>query len=253
MSSERVLLSINDAVGTITLNRPDRHNAIDNEMSVIFAEYLHAVIKNPAIKVIVLRGEGQSFCSGRDVSQLGTRKDNESDFLFVRRAQDTRLAMLECPKPIIAAVRGHAIGGGLEMALACDIRIAASDVKMRMPEINYGLLPDTGGTQFITTLAGPSRAKLMIMTGEPIGADDAFAWGLVDKVVTPEQLDETVAALATTLASKSSLGLALAKQLVDQNWVPAAREGIRQELVAQIAMFADRDKQGAIRGQYDKS
>ncbi len=252
MSNAPVLFDITNGVGTVTYNRPDRHNAISDEMGELATRIVADAIENPEVKVIVLRGAGKSFCSGRDTTQLGTRAHGESDFEYVRRAQNNRLAVMDAPKPVIAAVRGWAIGGGLEMALACDIRIAAPDIKLRMPEINYGLLPDTGGTQFISTLANPSRAKLMIMSGEVIGAEEALAWGLVDRIVPADELDSYVQSFAENLATKSSVGLAMAKQMIDSSWIGAAREGMRQELNAQIVMFAERDKHGAVRGEYAK-
>ena len=252
MSDDSVLFDLTNGVGTITYNRPDRHNAISDEMGARSTQILTEAIANPDVKVIVLRGAGKSFCSGRDTTQLGTRAQGESDFEFVRRAQNNRLMVMDAPKPVIAAVRGWAIGGGLETALACDIRFASPDIKLRMPEINYGLLPDTGGTQFITTLATPSRAKLMIMSGEVITADEALAWGLVDRIVPTEELFDYVQRFAENLATKSPVGLAMAKQMIDSSWIGAAREGMRQELNAQIVMFAERDKQGAVRGEYAK-
>jgi enoyl-CoA hydratase/carnithine racemase len=252
MSNAPVLFDLTNGVGTVTYNRPDRHNAISDEMGELATRIVADAIDNPEVRVIVLRGAGKSFCSGRDTTQLGTRANGESDFEYVRRAQNNRLAVMDAPKPVIASVRGWAIGGGLEMALACDIRIAAPDIKLRMPEINYGLLPDTGGTQFISTLANPSRAKLMIMSGEVIGAEEALAWGLVDRIVPADELDAYVQSFAENLATKSSVGLAMAKQMIDSSWIGAAREGMRQELNAQIVMFAERDKHGAVRGEYAK-
>ena len=252
MSNDSVLFDLTNGVGTITFNRPDRHNAISDDMGAESSRLISEAISNRDVRVIVLRGAGKSFCSGRDTTQLGTRAKGESDFEYVRRAQDNRLAVMDAPKPVIAAMRGWAIGGGLEMALACDIRFAAPDIKIRMPEINYGLLPDTGGTQFISTLANPSRAKLMVMSGEVITAEEALTWGLVDRIIPGDELFQYVQNFAENLATKSAIGLAMAKQMIDSNWIGAAREGMRQELNAQIVMFAERDKQGAVRGEYAK-
>lgn len=252
MSTESVLFELVNGVGSVIYNRPDRHNAFNDEMGALATKVMADAIANPKVKVIVLKGAGKSFSSGRDTTQLGTRAGGESDFSFVRRAQDNRLAIMEAPKPVIAAMRGWAIGGGLEAALGCDIRFASPDLKIRLPEINYGLLPDTGGTQFITTLAGPSKAKLMVMSGEVIGADEALAWGLVDRIIPEDELESYVQTFAENLATKSSIGLAMAKQMIDSSWIGAAREGMRQELNAQIVMFAERDKHGAVRGEYAK-
>jgi enoyl-CoA hydratase/carnithine racemase len=158
----KLKLAVADGVATISLNRPERHNAVDDELHDGLAEVWTEVLADPAARVILLRGEGRSFCSGRDTAQLGQRTAGESDLAFIRRHQDTRVLQLASPKPVIAALRGHVLGGGLEMALAADIRIAAADVRMAFPEIGYGLMTDTGGSPLATMLAGPVDALAMI-------------------------------------------------------------------------------------------
>ena len=206
-----VITRFEDGVATVSLNRPEKHNAIDDATGAELREALHAAIESPDARVILLRGEGNSFCSGRDTTQLGHRARDESDFAFVRRAQDGRLAMLDAPKPIIGALRGHVIGGGMEMALACDIRVAADDVRMRLPEILYGILPDTGGTQLLGALIGPSRTKYLVMTGEELDARLAEKWGVVDFVVPPAELDARALAIAKQIAGNAPLAVAMAK------------------------------------------
>ena len=234
--SERV-----DGVRVISFNRPERHNAFNDEMSDAYGAALGEAFEDAESRVILIRGEGKSFCSGRDVSVLGHRARDESDFHFVRRHQEGRLRVLDCPKPVVAALKGAVIGGGCEMALAADIRVSSSDLKLGLPEINYGLLPDTGGTQMLTALIGASRAKYMVMTGERIDARTALDWGVVDFVVEPEALDERALTIARTLAAKPPIALAMAKQLIDQISGPAIRSGIAQELLAQTALFRTED------------
>ena len=127
------------------------------------------------------------------------------------------------------------------MALAADIRVSSTDLKMGLPEINYGLLPDTGGTQMLTALIGASRTKYMVMSGERIDAKTALEWGAVDFVVAPEELDARALAIAHTLAAKPPIALAMAKQLRDQMHGPAIRSGIAQELLSQTALFKTED------------
>lgn len=236
-----ILHTKSDGVGVVTLNRPERHNAIDDEMGEALRAALDDALEDSEVRVILLRGEGRSFCSGRDTTVLGHRARDESDFHFVRRAQDGRLMLLDCPKPVVAALKGGVVGGGCEMALAADIRVSSTDLKMRLPEINFGILPDTGGTQMLTALIGPSRTKYMAMSGEAIDAQTALAWGAVDFVVPPEELDARALAVAKSLAEKPPIALAMAKQLVDQIYGPAIRSGIRQELLAQTALFKSED------------
>jgi enoyl-CoA hydratase/carnithine racemase len=240
-----VITRFEDGVAIVSLNRPEKHNAIDDATSAELRDALHAAIANSEARAILLRGEGASFCSGRDTTQLGQRAHDESDFAFVRRAQDGRLAMLDAPKPIIGALKGHVIGGGMEMALACDIRVAATDVRMRLPEILYGILPDTGGTQLLGALIGPSKTKYLVMTGEALDAQLAEKWGMVDFVVPPDQLDARALAIAKQIAANSPMAVAMAKQLVDQQWADTMRRGTRLELLAQTTLFKSADYQEA--------
>jgi enoyl-CoA hydratase/carnithine racemase len=243
MDDMKLLVTRADGVATLSLNRPERHNAVDDDLQEELERAWHDVVIDPTVRVVVLRGEGRSFCSGRDTSLLGERVAGESDLSFVGRHQLARLVQLTCPKPVIAAVQGAALGGGLEMALACDIRIAASDVQMAFPEIRYGLMTDTGGSPLATMLAGPSRAKLMLMTGRPIDAERALAWGLVDEVVALDELDARVSELAAELASMPVAALALIKQTVDDIGGGPLRTALHGELLAQVALFAGEDYQ----------
>jgi enoyl-CoA hydratase/carnithine racemase len=230
-----------DGVRVITLNRPERHNAIDDVMSAELYQVWTAAMEDDASRAILIQGRGKSFCSGRDVSVLGHRARDESDFHFVRRHQETRWRQLDCPKPIVAALKGAVMGGGLEMALGADVRVCSTDVKMVLPEINYGILPDTGGSALLAALIGPSRAKYMVLSGERIDAATALSWGAVDFVVEPEELDARALQIAKTFASKPPIALAMGKQMIDQAHMGPVRAGIGQELLAQSALFLTED------------
>ena len=232
---------VRDGVATISLNRPHRHNAVDDELYEELGRAWAQVQADPAVRVVLLRGNGPSFCSGRDTAQLGERVAGESDLSFVRRHQRTRIDQLDSPKPVIAALRGAVLGGGLEMALAADLRIAATDLRMAFPEIRYGLMTDTGGSGLATVLAGPSRAKWLLMTGRPIGAERALAWGLVDDVVAPEELDEAAATLAAEIADRPPEALAMIKATVDGMWHGQLHAALRTELLGQVALFGGED------------
>ncbi|KAF0957117.1 enoyl-CoA hydratase/isomerase family protein [Rhodococcus sp. T7] len=240
-----ILVETSQRVRVISLNRPDRHNALDDptldELPVALAD----ASADPAIDVILLRGEGRSFCSGRDMSVIDSGEsgiDNAryaNNYEYIRAAQDHRLALLGSAKPVVAALKGHVIGGGLELAMAADIRIASTDSKLSLPEVLYGISTDTGGAVLATILAGPSRAKLMLMTGRRIEAQQALAWGLVDEIVEPEALDEAALALCHEIAQRNNPAVQISKQLVDQTWEGAIKNGLRSELLAQVALFAD--------------
>ena len=235
-----VRYEVDGGVGVLSFNRPERHNALNDAMGAEWRAALLDALADRDVRVLLLRGEGPSFSSGRDTAELGKRTGGEGDLSFVRRHQDTRLAMLDAPKPIVAAVRGYALGGAFETALACDVRIAATDARFGLPEIGYGLLADTGGTQLLTVLAGPSRAKWLLVSGERIDAETALRWGIVDWVVAPEELDERALTVCRTLAAAPADAVAMAKQLVDSVWAGTIRTGMRQELLAQTALFAQK-------------
>ena len=239
--TDLVKYEVREGVGVITLNRPEKLNAMNDEMSDGLHELAERAFDDPEARVILFRAEGRAFCAGRDTTQLGTRVRDEGDYYFVRRHQQRNLRALDLDKPIVAAINGHAIGGGFELALSADIRIAADDAKMAIPEIKYGLLPDTGASQFLTALIGPSRTKLMMLTGRTIDAATAERWGMVDLVVPRERLDEEAFALAADMAARPPIALSMGKQLANHLHAGRIREGIGIELVTQTVLFTSED------------
>jgi enoyl-CoA hydratase/carnithine racemase len=247
-----VLVERRGRVGIISLNRPERHNAMTDEMTHLMRSGLAELLADPQIRSLVIRGEGKSFCSGRDTTVLGTRTHDESHFTFLRRGQEVRLSMYDSPKPIIAALRGYAIGGGAEIALACDIRIATADLQLALPEINFGLVTDTGGSQALTAIAGPSRAKYMILTGRKVDAHTLLSWGAIDFIVEDDKLEEMALDIAEDIAAKAPIAVAMGKQLVELVYGSTIRSGIRQELIAQVALFATEDYREAASARREK-
>jgi len=239
--SELVRTSIDRGVGVITLNRPEKHNAINDEMHHAMTDAVAWADENADVRCVLIRAEGKSFSSGRDTSVLGQRREGESDFDFIRGHQAIRVRQRDSVKPWIAAVQGHALGGALETVLNADIRIAASDLRIGFPEVQFGIMTDTGGAPLATMLAGPSRAKWLLMTGELIDADRALSWGLVDQVVAPDALDDTALDLAVRIAAGPPLAISMIKQVVDGMWQGQWHAGLRAELLAQSALFASAD------------
>jgi len=230
-----------DGVITITFNRPEVHNAFNDA----FGGELHKVLAdaraNTDGKVVVLRGEGRSFCSGRDFREMGVRPPGVSHHDYMVAGQQKIRMMLEMGKPIIAALKGACYGGGAEYALVADVRIAAPTTRIALPEVNYGLAVDQGGSALAASLIGPSRTKWMLMTGDAVDAQTALGWGLVDFVVPLEELDEHVQGLARKIASKPWRAVMAAKGLVDELWADGVRAAIRRELQQQLALFASED------------
>ncbi len=239
--ADQILSERDGSLRIITLNRPERHNAMDDDMSTLFQQLVGEALDETETNAILIRATGKSFCSGRDTNVLGQRARDESDFHFVRRHQEGRLRMQESTKPIIAALKGGAIGGGCELALAADIRMSDTTLKMALPEILYGVLPDTGGTQMMTALIGPSRTKYMVMTGQKIDAATALEWGAVDFVVEPDELDARALAVARDIAAKPPINLAMAKEMINLMHGATIRTGTRAELYAQSYLFKTDD------------
>ena len=248
--TELVRRELVDGVAVVSLARPERHNAMNDELIAQWRPALAWAIDEAGARAIVLRGDGPSFCSGRDTKELGVRDDGRSHHDVVAGAQVMPLRLAECPKPVVAALKGHVLGAGFEIALRADFRFCAPDLVAGLPEVGFGLVPDTGGTAALTALVGPARAKWIVVAGERIGADEALAWGLVHRVVPAEQLDDGVLSFATRLAAGPPLAMGFAKQLIDDVGGAAdVRRGTRAELLAQLALFVTDDHAEARRAR----
>jgi enoyl-CoA hydratase/carnithine racemase len=244
MSSELVLTSVDDGVLEITLNRPDKRNALSLELFEAVGEAFDRAAE-PAVRVILLRGNGPVFCAGIDLGSLaGLATDaGEGAFLSgVQHLQDIFTRLERIGKPSIAAMQGAAVGAGLQLGLACDLRVAAEDLRLGMFEINYGIIPDLGGLHRVVQLCGPSRAKDLAMTGREIKPKKAMRIGLVDRVVPPEELDEVSRALAREIAGKAPLAVRAIKRLVDAAAAgQAPADNLRDVGVAQVECIGHPD------------
>jgi enoyl-CoA hydratase len=241
MTTAELKTEIVDGVGVVSFNRPHRHNAVTDALFDEMCAALRGYLDDPSVRCVLIRGEGPSFCSGRDRAELGRRANGEDDFTFVQEHQRIRLEALESTKPVVAAVQGAALGGGFEIALSADIRIIADDAFFGLPEVGLGLVPDTGGTQLLPALVGPARAKYLVLSGARIDAQTAYAWGLAEEVVPVEQLRGRAMALCRQLAAQPTLAMQMGKMLVNQASAGDIRNGIRQELLAQTALFSSQD------------
>ncbi|HTK66207.1 MAG TPA: enoyl-CoA hydratase/isomerase family protein [Pseudonocardia sp.] len=248
-----VTTEVSERVAVISLNRPERHNAFTDELEADLDRAVAAAIDDDEVRAILLRGEGRSFSSGRDTASLGQRPEGVTDLAFIENFQASRLRMHTSPKPVVVACKGAVFGMGLEIALAADFRVASSDTRMGFPEVNFGIMTDTGGAPFAAALAGPSRAKYLVMTGEPIDAAQALVWGLVDFVVEPDELEQRASALARTLASKPPLAMRLAKNAIDGLFADLVRTGMRDEALSQCVLFESEDHRIAKQARRDKT
>jgi enoyl-CoA hydratase/carnithine racemase len=241
MSSETVLLTIDGAVAIVSLNRPDRHNAFNDEMDARFFEVLAELRDRDDVRCIVWRGEGKSFSSGRDTKELGTRAKGESDLEFIEAGHRKTTVLWEMPVPIVVALKGWALGGGFERALLCDMRIAASDTRMALPEVGHGVIPDSGGTARLFQMAGHGLAADMALTGRVLSAQEALQHGIVSRVVEPEKLDEEVLSIAQEIARRSPLAVRFSKEVLSGLATPAVERSMHEEKIAQTVIFGSDD------------
>jgi enoyl-CoA hydratase/carnithine racemase len=215
---ETVLWSREGAVLTLTLNRPERLNAFSAEMFRDVGDAVDAAARDAGIRVVVFTGAGRAFCSGADLTSVaGYHADAEGDALAdgIRQAQAVFDRVEALPQPTIAAMNGHAVGAGLQLALACDFRIATRGAKLGLTDVKIGIVPALGATTRLPLLIGVAKTKQLILMGDLISADDARFMGLVHDVVEPESLGEKVKTLADTLCSRAPLAMAAAKRLIN--------------------------------------
>jgi enoyl-CoA hydratase len=230
MNYSNILFSKEDRVAIIRMNRPKAFNAINNETMYELKDCFEQIEKNDEIRVVILTGEGnKSFVAGADISYMKTMNVFEGES-WSNLGQDIMNSIVNSSKIFIAAINGYALGGGCELALACDIRIASTNAKFGQPEVNLGIIPGFGGTQRLPKQVGKSMAKLLMLTGDMINANDALSRGLVDKVVPDEKLLSTTLEFAKNIANKPANCVSYIKLLV--NISNEVSEGIGENLEA---------------------
>lgn len=224
-----VLLQSSGRIAVVTVNRPDKLNALDNSVIAELRTMVEELSENGEVGAIILTGAGEkAFIAGADIGMLAKQGvlDGAANS---RRGQELTVAMERSRLPILAAINGYALGGGLELALACDLRFAAVGAVMGLPEVGLGLIPGYGGTQRLPRLIGTSRALQMILTGDPLDADEAERIGLINGVFEPDQLLPGVMKVAERILSRGPMAVALAKQAVHRGAHLSLTDGLRLE------------------------
>lgn len=232
-----VKTELRDGVGIISLDRPRVHNALNDAARAALSAAFRWAREEEAVRAVLLRGEGRSFCSGRDRGRFLEPAEHSSHLGLIEAAQQVRLDQLGIGKPIIGALQGHVIGAGAELAIGCDMRIAADDMKLSFPEVGFGVVADTGSSTLLTALVGPARAKWLLLSGQRIGAEEALAWGLVEWVVPRDQLDARAFELAQLLARQPPRAMARQKALIDVQFETEVRRGLEREMLTQLGLF----------------
>jgi len=229
MAYEVIRYELVDGIATITLNRPAVHNAMNERMREELTACFGELARAEDARVIIVTGTGErAFSAGADIREF-VAPQVPVRFRDSRRRVDFRAAMDRCPQPIIAAIRGFALGGGLELALACDIRIAGEDSQLGLTEVNLAIIPGGGGTQRLPRLVGRGKALEMILTGARVDAREALRIGLVERVVPATEVLSSAQALARTLAEKAPVALRYAKEAVVKGLGVPLEDGLRLE------------------------
>ncbi len=241
MNYDNILFSVEAGIATITFNRPKALNALNVALLEEFTHALDAIAANEDIRVLVLTGAGEkAFVAGADITQLATFNALQAK-QFSQQGQDAINRLQALSIPVIAAVNGFALGGGSEIALACDFIYASETATFGLPEINLGIIPGFGGTQRLPRLIGPNQAKEMIFTGKMVPAADARALGLVNQICPPAELMEAVLKTAGAIARKGKASLRAAKQAINNGLNVDLTTGCRIEVDAFALCMASQD------------
>ncbi|MET7618552.1 enoyl-CoA hydratase-related protein [Streptomyces sp. NPDC005408] len=240
-----VSLEVSEGVGTIRLDRPPM-NALDIAIQDRLRELAEEATRREDVRAVILYGGEKVFAAGADIKEMQAM-DHAAMIVRSRALQDSFTAVTRIPKPVVAAVTGYALGGGCELALCADFRIAADNAKLGQPEILLGLIPGAGGTQRLSRLIGPSKAKDLIFTGRMVKADEALALGLVDRVVPADEVYEQAHAWAAKLAQGPALALRAAKESIDAGLETDIETGLAIERNWFAGLFATEDRERGMR------
>ena len=252
MSYQTLLIEAADGIATLTIDRPQALNSLTSEVLTELGSALNQLECDPAVKVIILTGAGgKAFVAGADIKEMAAMNSYESHH-FGSKGQQLMLTMAKMKTPVIAAVNGFALGGGLELALACDFIYASAKAKLGFPEVTLGIMPGFGGTQNLPRLIGPGKASELIFTGKMITAEKALAWGIVNEVFPPEELMTRARETAAVIAGVGSLGVAYAKDAIVNGLSMTREDGFRYEAALFGVLFATADQKEGMAAFVDK-
>lgn len=243
-----MLYTVDDAVATITLNRPDKANAFDGEMWLALERALNTIALDPSVKVLILTGSGKAFCGGLDIKKAAAEGiclrgyTLRPGFECLQFVSGVFTLLERLPVPVIAAVNGGCIGLGMELALACDIRLASEEAVFSIPEVIFGLVPDCGGTQRLPRLVGPAMAKELIFSGRRINAAEALRIGLVNHLYPNDILIDESTKLAAEIAANSVEAVQSSKRCINMAMNSTLDAGLQFETTSALAVLGEKAK-----------
>lgn len=204
---DNLIVEVADGIATVTVDRPDRMNALNSATETELQDAFAKIPRDDEVRGVIVTGTGEkAFVAGADIGELsGLGATEGKEFAFQGQTTFTRIA--QCPRPVVAAVNGYALGGGCELALACHLRVASETARFGLPEVSLGLIPGHGGTQRLARIVGVGRALEMVLTGRQVAASEALRWGLVNGIATPEKLMETAREHLGHILSKAPLAV----------------------------------------------
>ncbi len=248
---ETITVEKRDKVAILTINRPDKLNALSSKVHIEGVAALDDLRKDDSVRVLIITGAGEkSFIAGADISEFEGKTPVTQRATFHEKTLFNSIDTF--PKPVIAMVNGFCLGGGNELALACDIRIASENARFSQPEINLGIIPGGGGTQRLTRLIGEGRSMEIVLTGDMIDAETALRFGLVNHVYPADELESKTLELAEKIAEKAPIALQLAKEAVKFASRSNLDEGLRREVDLFAICFSTEDKQEGVSAFLEK-
>lgn len=248
---ETILVEKRESVAILTINRPDKLNALSSKVHAEGVAVLDGLRKDNDVRVLVITGAGEkSFIAGADISEFAGQTPVTQRNLFYEKTFFNSIDTF--PKPVIAMINGFCLGGGCELALACDIRLASENARFGQPEINLGIIPGGGGTQRLTRLIGEGKSMEIILTGDMIDAQTALQLGLVNHIFSAEELEAKTLEMANKIAEKSPIALQMAKEAVKLASRSNLDEGLRREVDLFAICFTTEDKQEGVSAFLEK-
>jgi len=231
--TDRVRLEYEGPIAVITNNNPEKHNAFDDDMDARLFDILEELRGRPEVRVVIWRGEGKSFSSGRDASSIGNLKVEMSHHELMRRGHRGIQHLWELDAPVLVACKGWVMGGSFQRALLCDIRVAAEGTRFRLPELTYGVIPDTGGVAALFEMCGHGLVSDLVLTGRVLDADEALAHGIVSRVVPEAEIDSTVREMAEHIAALPAVTVKMAREVIRHLALPTIRASMADEMIYQ--------------------